>query len=92
MSKSDSLTLYVQDISGQREFVAKNVPVDASWGETMSTIVGNMSLPKNAPTGEEIVWTGRLNREGRHLHGSEINGETFQEGDRVVLQPEVNAG
>ena len=90
MEKLETITLHVEDMSGQREFVARGVPTDASWGETMSSIVANMSLPRNP--GTESVWTGRLEREGRHLHSSEIVGDALEEGDRVVLQPEVNAG
>ncbi len=91
MSDSDTLTLHVQDMSGQREFVARGVSREATWGETMNSIVATMSLPRNTPSGE-TVWSGRLEREGRHLHTSEIVGDSLETGDRIVLQPEVNAG
>jgi len=91
MAQSDTLTLHVQDMSGQREYVARDVPSDALWSEAMSSIVAKMSLPKNSPSGDS-VWTGRLEREGRHLHGSEVVGDALQTGDHIVLQPEVNAG
>ena len=89
--KEDTITLNVEDMSGQRKFVARDVPTDASWGETMSSLISNMSLPQNTPTGQG-VWSGRLEREGRHLHGSEIVGEALQDGDQIVLQPEAVAG
>ena len=91
MANSETITLRVQDMSGQREFVARDVPKDSSWGETMKGIVANMSLPQNTPTSPNI-WTGRLEREGRHLHTSEIVGDALENEDRIVLQPEVNAG
>ena len=91
MSKSETITLHVQDMSGQREYLARDVPTDASWGETMGSILGNMSLPKNNPASPN-VWSGHLEREGRHLHASEIVGDALVDGDQVVLQPEVNAG
>ncbi len=91
MNDQKTITLRVQDMSGQREFMARGVPKDASWGEIMPSILDNMSLPKNNPTGPN-VWLGHLEREGRHIHTSEIVGDSLQDGDKVVLQPEVNAG
>lgn len=88
MDKSEKITLHLQDATGQREFVAQGVPKGASWGETLKSIVANMDLPKNTPAG----WQGKLEREGRHLHSSEIVGESLLDGDRIVLQPETDAG
>ncbi len=90
MSKPQTISLTVQDASGQREFVARDVPKDACWSEAMNAILAKMSLPRN-DSGENR-WTGRLDREGRHLHGSEIVGQSLREGDRIVLQPETTAG
>ena len=90
-NKSQTITLHVQDMTGQREYLARDVPKDASWGETMGSILANMSLPKNNPASPN-VWSGHLEREGRHLHASEIVGDALVDGDKVVLQPEVNAG
>ena len=87
----DTLTLHVADMSGQREYVARNVSKDASWGETMGSILANMALPKNTPAGPS-AWSAHLERESRHLHASEIVGDALVDGDKVVLQPEVNAG
>jgi len=87
----ETITLRVQDMSGQREYVARDVPKDASWGETMAGILATMSLPKNDPA-RPNVWSGHLEREGRHLHSSEIVGDSLVDNDKVVLQPEVNAG
>ena len=91
MSKSQTITLKVTDPSGQREFIARDVPTDASWGETMNGILAGMSLPKNDPASPNI-WAGHLEREGRHLHANEINGDVLVDGDKVVMQPGVNAG
>ena len=57
----------------------------------MTRVLDSMSLPQNVPGGE-TAWRGRLEREGRHLHASEIVGDALQDQDRVVLTPEVNAG
>lgn len=90
-TQADTLTLHVRDATGQREFTASGIPKDVSWGEAMQSILSNMDLPKNNPSGESI-WMGRLEREGRHIHSSEIVGNVLEDGDKVVLAPEVNAG
>jgi len=87
----EGISLRIQDVSGQREFVARDVPTDASWGEAMTGILAGMSLPANEGA-EQSAWTGRLEREGRHLHASEIVGEALEDGDQIVLQPEAVAG
>ncbi|HUW58246.1 MAG TPA: hypothetical protein VMZ92_16535 [Planctomycetota bacterium] len=91
MGKAETITLRVQDVSEQREFVA-DVPTEATWGEAMASIVKSMQLPTNTPDGEETVYTGRLERQGRHLHPSEVVGDVLQNEDRIVMQPEITAG
>ena len=88
MNKPEKITLHLQDATGQREFVARDVPMDASWGETLKSIVANMNLPSNTPA----EWQGKLEREGRHIHSTEIVGDALEEGDRIVLQPKAEAG
>jgi len=91
MPNKDTITVRVQDMSGQREFVAKGVRTDVSWGEAMNGILAGMSLPTNTPTSETVL-TGRLEREGRHLHDSEIVGDALCDQDLVRLEQEVSAG
>ncbi len=87
-SESNNITLHLQDATGQREFVARGVPTDASWGETLRSVVANMNLPANTPA----EWQGKLEREGRHLHSAETVGDALEDGDRIVLQPRAEAG
>ena len=91
MKKTETISIHVQDMSGQREFVARDVPLEATWGETMGSILANLPLPKNDPVSPN-TWSGHLEREGRHLHANEMVGDALVNGDRVILQPEVNAG
>lgn len=87
---AEGLTFKVSDVSGQRNVVVRDVPRDASWGETMRAILGRMAMPENPEA--ETIWKGRLEREGRHIHASEIVGDVLQNEDHVVLHPEVQAG
>ena len=34
----------------------------------------------------------RLDREGRHLHRTELVGDTLKENDEIVLHPQIMAG
>ena len=51
-----------------------------------------MQLPEADAHGQPLTYHARLEREGRHLHGSEIIGEALQSDDRLVLQPNIDAG
>ena len=91
MSNSQTITLRVQDVSGQREIEMPEVRTDSSWAEVMRSALN--ALPHNTPAGNDTTWSARLDREGRSLHyGSEIVGDALVDGDRVVLQPEIAAG
>jgi hypothetical protein len=43
-------------------------------------------------SGRPLTYHARLEREGRHLHASERVGDAVQNGDKVVLQPNIDAG
>lgn len=89
--KNNTICLRVQDMTRQREVVARDVRRDASWGEALASILTTMALPRNEPTAAG-GWAGHLEREGRHLHPSEIVGDALMEDDKIVLHPEVTAG
>ena len=86
----DTVTVRVGDMVGQREIEA-DIQRDASWGEALNAILGRLSLPRNID-GEDQVWTGRLDREGRQLYTNEIVGDALQTGDKVVIQRDIQAG
>jgi len=88
---NETMTVHVQDATGQRQCTMRDLPRDASWGEVMKVALSNLKLPKSS-AGQDTIWTGRLEREGRHLHSSEVIADALQDDDRVVLQPETTAG
>jgi hypothetical protein len=51
-----------------------------------------MRLKRRGVDGHPIPYTARLEREGRHLHDSELVAEILQPDDELVLQPKINAG
>jgi hypothetical protein len=51
-----------------------------------------MELPANDVEGRPLVYQALLPREGRHLRGDEKVGEALETGDRIVVQPNIEAG
>jgi hypothetical protein len=86
------LGLQVSDVSGQKLASVNQVPQDATVGELVQGLLAQMSLPQNDVGGRPLTYHARLEREGRHLHASERVGDALQTGDRVVLQPNIDAG
>lgn len=80
------------DVTGQKRVDVKDVPTNATVGELIEGLLPRMNLPRNDSGGRPLTYHARLDREGRHLHSSEIVGETLMPEDRIVLHPEINAG
>jgi hypothetical protein len=55
-------------------------------------MIGKMNLPRNDSSGAPLTYQARSEREGRHLNASERIGDALQRGDRLTLQPNIDAG
>jgi hypothetical protein len=86
------LNLEAADVTGQHGLKVKNFPPEATVGELIHGLVGKMNLTNTDPTGHDYSYHAFLEREGRHLHASETVGDALAEGDRIVLQPNIDAG
>jgi hypothetical protein len=84
--------LLISDVTGQRLRSVGSVPTDCTVAELIQGVLADMRLPKNDGAGRPLVYHARLEREGRHLHGTETVGESLQPGDKVVLTPNIEAG
>ncbi len=82
----------VSDVTGQKVVAVSNVPDEMTVSDLIPGLVGRMRLPANDAAGRPLSYHARLDREGRHLQGAERVRESLQPGDRVVLQPNVDAG
>lgn len=80
------------DVSGQKMVKASSVPTDASVGELVQSFLSQMQLAAQDVEGRPLVYQARLEREGRHLHNSELVGESLREDDTLVLSPNIDAG
>jgi len=86
------LNLIASDISEQKQVEVHDVPSDAEVREVLDAIVRQMELPPNDVEGRPLLYQALLPREGRHLRGDEKIGDALQQGDRIVLQPNIEAG
>jgi hypothetical protein len=86
------LDLEISDLSGQKRLNVKSVAEDATVGELIEGTVPRMRLPQEDVEGRALNYHALLDREGRHLHASERVGEVLQPKDRIVLQPNIDAG
>lgn len=84
--------LEVSDVSGQKTATVSDVPADASIGEIVEQLLSELNLTRNDTSGRPLTYQARLDREGRHLQASERAGESLRSGDRLVLQPNIDAG
>ena len=82
----------VSDVSGQKTFNVRNIPPESTVGELIQGLLSQMKLPHNDAGGRPLTYHARLEREGRGLHATELVGDSLQTGDRLVLQPNIDAG
>ena len=86
------LDIEVSDLSGQKLLNVKSVAEDATVGELVEGSVPKMRLPEEDVEGRALNYHALLEREGRHLHSSELVGDVLQPKDKIVLQPNIDAG
>jgi hypothetical protein len=84
--------LEASDVTGQKLLDVDDAPVDSTIGEFIEGLVPRMNLPRLDSGGRSLRYHALLDREGRHLHASETVGEALQPNDRLVLQPDIDAG
>jgi hypothetical protein len=84
--------LEVSDVSGQKTATVTDVPSDASVGELVEELLAELQLTRHDSSGRPLTYQARLDREGRHLLPSERVGDALHAGDRLVLQPNIDAG
>jgi hypothetical protein len=82
----------VSDVTGQKVMTVSGVTDDITITDLIQEVLAPMRLPANDAAGRPLSYHARLDREGRHLQGTERVRESLQPGDRIVLQPNVDAG
>ena len=92
MTIAASVNLLAQDVSGQKKVRVSDVSGDSTVRELVRSLLARMRLMDKDVNGRPIEYRARLEREGRHLHDSELVSDALQSDDQIVLQPKINAG
>ncbi len=92
MTIAASVNLLAQDVSGQKKVRVSDVSGDSTVRELVRGLLARMRLMDKDVNGRPIEYRARLEREGRHLHDSELVSDALQSDDQIVLQPKINAG
>ena len=87
---SQTLTLELSDM--QKDFSLKDIPSTATVGELISAAIPKMNLPSKDDSGAPVCYRARHEQGGRHLNDSEIVGDALKNDDRLVLEPNIEAG
>jgi hypothetical protein len=92
MGKPAEIELEIQDVSGQKVLSVANAPTANTVGELIREVLGHMNLPRNDAAGAPLTYQARVERTGINLHAAERIGDVLDKGDRLTLQPNVDAG
>jgi hypothetical protein len=92
MNSAPTLDISATDVTGQNVVNVNALDREMTVGELLEGLVPRMRLPQLANGGRPLTYHARLEREGRHLHATEIVGEALEEQDRIMLQPTIEAG
>lgn len=87
-----TMALKVSDVTGQKAVRATAVPLTSTIGEIIQGFLAKLGLSRNDAAGRPLQYYARLEREGRHLNGSELVGDSLQEDDELTLTPNIEAG
>ena len=82
----------ISDVTGQKVLAVSGIPTDATIEDLVRDFIGRMRLPAQDTGGRVLTYHARSDRQGRHLLGSERVADAVEPGERVVLQPNVDAG
>ncbi len=92
MNGWNEIELDVGDASGQRWLHVSGVRPEWTVRELISWLLPRLRLLRRDHQGRDLVYRARLEREGRHLHGSERVADVLRREDRISLQPDIQAG
>ena len=85
-----TLSLKVEDSTGQIRRRARGIPAEATVGEFMNSLVRELRLPVNDSQGRPLSYSAGAN--GDSLLESDRVGDVLREEDTVTLTQNVTAG
>jgi len=82
----------VSDVSGQKKVNVSGVSPGTTVREFINGLLERMRLPRNDSSGRPLAYRARSERKGMYLQDNESVGGAVEEGDQIVLQPNIDAG
>jgi len=92
MAQPQTISFLASDVSGQKKAIIDDVPLDATIGELIQSVIPKMDLPRNDIEGRTLTYHPLNETAGRHLQALEKIGDSIQYQDNVVFLPNVDAG
>ncbi len=86
------LEVTATDISRQKRIRAKKVRWESTMADLVQDLLPRLHLPAQDADGRPLNYHARLDREGRHVHSSEVVGQALRQADEITIQPDVVAG
>ena len=85
-----TMTLFVEDFTGQVRHRASGVPQDATLGELIAGVSNRLRLPANDSQGRPVTYAARAG--GASLNEGDRVGDVLQDNAVVTLTQNVTAG
>jgi hypothetical protein len=85
-----TMSLMVEDFTGQVRHRASGIPRDATMGEVLASVATRLRLPSNDAQGRPVTYAARAR--GASLNEGDRVGEVLEENEVVTLTQNVTAG
>jgi hypothetical protein len=85
-----TMTLMVEDFTGQVRHRASGIPRDATLGEVLASVASRLRLPANDSQGRPVTYAARAR--GASLSEGERVGDVLEDNEVVTLTQNVTAG
>jgi len=85
-----TMSLVVEDFTGQMRHRASGIPCDATVGELIGSVANRLRLPANDSQGRPVTYAARAR--GASLTESDKVGEVLEDNEVVTLTQNVTAG
>jgi hypothetical protein len=90
MGPTDTISVTVEDFTGQIRRRARGIPTDATVGDLVASLMHELRLPANDSQGRPLTYSARAR--GESLTESDRVGDVLVEDDVVTLTQNVTAG
>lgn len=91
VASNDTMTLEVEDFTGQVRRRAPGIPRDATVNDLVESIRAEMQLPDQDAQGRPIQY-GAISSRGEMLNTTDQVGDVLEEDETVTLSKSVTAG